>query len=459
MIMRYSTLKIHTFILLITVGILFIGITPFGISQKRTSTLSGRVVNTKGNPVKNVPIYIGPIEVIGNLQKRVRLPLNYYDIQHTQTDFEGHFTITDIPSESVFIGSLPYNLKSILPEGITAEIIEANQDKNLTEQYVNAFKGLIRHGFEPDFKVLSLHYQDVTLYPYNDSQEIVFAVKPATHIQDVVVTVRPRMRIRGRLLYKDGMPVSNVRLSITTKLQHQDGRNSSFNSYASPKTDVEGYFVIYPEEINAAATYIFSVKYRGLVVNTRPFQLNPGERLDGLTLTLDSDPIAPKTRSRPPATKNKKVDPPPMPKQQLKPISNEVWIVNPTNRHAYKRVHCKSREDAIAQATKEKAHLVTINDAKEQEWIEKVFGYTFYWIGLNDAKKEGKWQWHNGEPITYENWLPNDYISESFENDERDYVVLTFIEGKWYAVSPKSVIADMTKMAIIEKEDVKIISP
>ena len=61
------------------------------------------------------------------------------------------------------------------------------------------------------------------------------------------------------------------------------------------------------------------------------------------------------------------------------------------------------------------------------------------------------WQWDNGEPITYANWLPNEFFSESLDASERDYAVMTLSDGKWYAVSPDSVIWRMTEMAIIEK--------
>ena len=70
---------------------------------------------------------------------------------------------------------------------------------------------------------------------------------------------------------------------------------------------------------------------------------------------------------------------------------------------------------------------------------------------LSEQKKW--WQWDNGDPITYANWLPNAFFSEVLDADERDYAVMTLSDGKWYAVSPDSVIWDMTGMAIIEKAD------
>ena len=64
------------------------------------------------------------------------------------------------------------------------------------------------------------------------------------------------------------------------------------------------------------------------------------------------------------------------------------------------------------------------------------------------------WQWDNGDPITYANWLPNEFFFQSLDANERDYAVMTLSDGKWYAVSPDSVIWDMTEMAILEKADV-----
>ena len=80
----------------------------------------------------------------------------------------------------------------------------------------------------------------------------------------------------------------------------------------------------------------------------------------------------------------------------------------------------------LPQATAEKAPLVAINDAEEQAWLEAVFGHQFYWIGLSNTQTEGQWQWDNGEPITYENWVPNDFFSETSDVGGRNYAVMTF---------------------------------
>ena len=38
-----------------------------------------------------------------------------------------------------------------------------------------------------------------------------------------------------------------------------------------------------------------------------------------------------------------------------------------------------------------------------------------------------------------------------FDAIEREHAIMTFTDGKWYAVSPKSVLVRMTEMAILEK--------
>jgi len=297
--------------------------------------------------------------------------------------------------------------------------------------------------FEPDFEILSVRIQGITFYARDDFSPIAFGVKPGIHVDNVVVTVHPRMRVRGRILFKNGTLLSNARVRLHFRAYDVDETGSQ-QSGGNPRTDAEGYFVYYLDEKDDTAFYTFSVEYRDLSTETEPVRLEPGQRFEGLTLTFDSEPILPE----PPRTTA--VD-----WSELSPeqASGSVWIVNPANGHAYKKVNCETRDDAIAQATDEKAHLVAINDAEEQAWLEAVFGQQFYWIGLSNTETEGQWQWDNGESITYENWVPNDFFSETSDVGGRDYAVMTFFDGKWYAVGPNSAVWGMTKRAILEKAD------
>lgn len=460
--MKHIFLKNKIIVLLILILTFFTQFALHTTAQENTGTVSGRVVDIDEHPVPKLAIFIAPLEIAGGWTSTVFLPDDYSLLHRAQTDGSGQFSITGIPQGSFYFGVLPYNIDKRLPHDFekTLEYTQSKDFAELNGDYIDAFIsnnfGMQKSDFKPDVDILSLSVKGITFYPLGDSDEIGFGIEPGTHIEDVEVIVKPRMRVRGHVLFKDGTPLANARLKMRVKFRREDGSGSSGGS---PWIDAEGYFVMYLRERNKAASYTFSVEYQGLEATAEPVWLEPGDRLDGLKLIFDSDPIPPKPLPLKTKKEIEKFESSSTPKATQKPESNEVWIVNPTNGHAYKRVHCKTRDDAIAQAIKEKAHLVTINDAAEQKWLAAVFGNEFYWIGLSDAKKEGQWQWHNGEPLTYKNWLSNDYFSESFDANERDYAVITFINGKWYAVSPKSVIVQMTEMAIIEKADVKIKQP
>ena len=452
--------RLSVTILLIPILIHVPGFTSYSIDQEDTGTVTGRFVDIDGHPVHKLPIFVAPLEITGNSWgSTVYLPNDFLLLHRAQTDEEGQFSIAGIPKGSFYFGTLPYNIDDRLPHDYEKKLADylsldyATLHPDYIDVYMSHNFGFGYDDFEPDVEILSLNVKGINLYPHGDAGEVVFGIAPGSHIKDVVVTVQPRMRVQGRVIFKDGTPLSNALLKMHAKFRREEG--GSGGTVGSPRTDNDGNLVYYLDEKRDTGLYTFSVKYQGLVATAKPVRLEPGDSLAGLTFTFDSEPIAPKPL--PPKTKVKPAKSSPKETQETQqPESNEVWIVNPANRHAYKRVQCKTRNDAIAQAIKEKAHLVTINDAKEQEWLSAVFGYEFYWIGLSNDENETGWQWHNGEAITYQNWLPNDYFSETWDTNERKHVVATFADGKWYAVSPKSVIVKMTEFAIIEKTDIKI---
>ncbi|MBD2520363.1 choice-of-anchor D domain-containing protein, partial [Nostoc sp. FACHB-973] len=55
-------------------------------------------------------------------------------------------------------------------------------------------------------------------------------------------------------------------------------------------------------------------------------------------------------------------------------------------------------------------HLVTINNAAEEQWLQQTFGTSQqYWIGLTDKATLGQFpQWANGESLSYTNWAPGE---------------------------------------------------
>ena len=465
--MKYTNSKRKIRICRMIAVAFLISFVSMGVAQEDTGTVTGCVVDLDGKPVAELPIFIAPLDDDGDgYMSPVFLPNEHAQLRRAHTDLEGRFSITGVPSGPMHIGALPYDIDTRLPkdfENIVEEFTSTDWTE-LAQNDINAFVsnnfGVDPGDFTPDVEILSLRIQGITLYPRHDYDEIAFSLKSGALIKNVEVTVQPRMRIRGRILFKDGTPLVNTRISLYTRSRNVDNTGSSSGG-GDVWVDPDGYFTYYIDEKNDAAVYTFSFEYQDLSVEAEPIRLDPGDRFDGLTLTFDSEPIPPKR----PSQKMEAEEPEPslpLPEAPSIPTSfDDVWVVNPENGHAYKRVHCETRDAAVAQATEEKAHLVVINDAAEQAWVEAVFGHKFYWIGLKRVPTTGAlskrakewWQWDNGDPITYANWVTNDFFSESLDASERDYVVMTLPNRKWYAVSPDSVIWRMTEMAILEKPD------
>jgi dienelactone hydrolase len=68
-----------------------------------------------------------------------------------------------------------------------------------------------------------------------------------------------------------------------------------------------------------------------------------------------------------------------------------------------------SWQDAKEAAEAAGGYLVSITSGEENKWISDTFGIhyngDYYWLGGNDIAAEGTWEWANGEPWWYANWL------------------------------------------------------
>ena len=85
-----------------------------------------------------------------------------------------------------------------------------------------------------------------------------------------------------------------------------------------------------------------------------------------------------------------------------------TFSINPANNHLYALAHPNqtwSQSEALAQSLG--GHLVTINDAAENDWVSTTFGSfaPYLWIGLTDRAVEGDWgTWNDGTPVGYSSW-------------------------------------------------------
>ena len=372
-------------------------------AEDGTVAFSGRVVGLEGEAVSGLSLAIQRVMLADDADADYE---NFFEPLETQTDADGAFS---------FSGITPGKVQLILPFDIETE----------KQFYV-----------EPEDEILSIKIGEVTYHqqaPYTFGG-ITFTITPGVHIQNVEVTVRPRMRIRGRIVFNDGSPLADVHIRTAVRQEDLDGSGSGSSS-GGTQTDADGTFTEY---VSGGGLYTVTVAYQDLSVTSEPFVLNAGERREDLLLMFESAPI-------PPGTEDIETSTP------LAFDRNGVWVVNPENGHAYKEVYVEGPEEAKALATAENAYLVSINDEMEQRWLERLFDPAPFWIGLSDVQTEGEWQWESGEPVTYTNWSANEIFPDDLDDAEKDYVVKIFT-GEWQAVGPESHFWRITRRAILETD-------
>lgn len=373
-------------------------------------TVSGQVVNETGDPVTGISIAIQPYKVMGNRREEGFVPL-----WERQTDAEGHFSIWPItPMESVRF------------------VIEGEQTET---------------------QILSIEINEITLYPnghpHPPFNTIQFSLEEGTDIEDAVITVKTDIRpqVRARLVFADGTPVANAQIRVRMMHTDLDGSGGGSSS-GGRQTDPEGYFVEDLRVDGETQFYTLGVEYLGLLAKAPPFILHEGQPQVHLLLTLNGNPIP--LAERPPAADFS---------DSLEAFLNppSVWIVNPANGHAYKRIYCDNTADAMDQATAENAYLVSINDHAENEWLQGIFQRENFWIGLSDTAEEGQWAWHSGEPVTYTDWGEHEHERDGGNTEMKDYVIiLGFQNGRWVAVAPGDHHTNFTKRAVLERADLPV---
>lgn len=337
--------------------------------------------------------------------------------------------------------------------------------KNITAPTVNLLTLFPERNSDYEIRGIEIQGIDFSIHPHQlmMRQGFPFGIEEETDKINVKITVRKRMSIRGQVLREDGSPLRNVNVSLNTKSRGVDGGRGS--SSGGTNLDGEGRFTEYVDD---AAYYTITIEYQGQSAQSPEILLEDGQQLDGLTLTLKGIKQAPP----PPNIFRPKVPPVPKPTPNMelrRTISQRrregVWAINPANRHAYKVISCKTPQEALSKAAEQKAHLASINDKDEQQWLLAVYGKENYWIGFTDGMKKDDKKWDNGDLITYTNWDTQKLLSgqnnvaENDENTEKTYTVLIGVTGKWQQVVEDNPVASITNKAILEKKDLVIGAP
>ena len=388
-IMKFLNFR-HSLVALVGILALLLAVTLCSSAEEDASTLSGRVVDMEGNPASNLTLAVQPIDIVEGEMWQMPTPM-----QQSRTDAAGNFRINNIvpghaklvvvPKAGTFepdteIHSIDIGELSFLPIG--SPNFQISHEQRI--RFVTTFE------FEPK-KVSEVG--GIPLY-----------IKSEVNIKDITVKVRPRMRIRCRVLLRDGTPLANAAVKFDLRFRSLDDVNSGNFSRNPTYTDSGGYFVTY---VNLPMFYTGSVEYHGGVATSETFKIAEEQRRHDLVFRLSKASIPPVPNAPTPPLEDVQVPPPApsIPKEVQAPpvprMPNSVgaWVVNLANGHAYKRIQCKTWEGASALAVAEGAHLVSINDEAEQKWLMEVFGRDPFLIGADAFGKSNRMavdKWRTG---------------------------------------------------------------
>ncbi|RKU18390.1 hypothetical protein C6501_02890 [Candidatus Poribacteria bacterium] len=376
--------------------------------------MSGIVLDEGGMPVKGLAIVCQPARTKeGELEHGFWIQ-DYPSHLKSVTDKNGRFKFSNLP-----YGPIKFALTSWLDK------------KTQIRQYQ-----LI------SIKIGTLRYHPYGIHP----KYFAFEIKPDPHFENIEVAVRPHTQIRARVVLKSGKPLVNTRVLVARHRRESTGKKQNEGTWEI-ETDSKGYFMFSLHDYRVPAYYTLTVRYQDARAESEEFKVNRSELCD-IVLKLNMDKV-PKM-SKIDRTDEEQQNIPQPPSELMTPDPN--WVINPANGHAYKRIRCISRDEAQAIAASEDAYLVAINDEAEQKWLEGVFGTHLYWIGLSDTKEESNWKWSDGQPLTYTNWGPANRFHNSVSAEEKDYAVMSFVEGEWHPVGIGDLFWRATGQAILEKE-------
>ena len=463
----YITQKLA--VLMLTVLFAITGIVAAQVPLEPPSGILGKVVDSEGNAIAGFMFTIQPmllrdghLQPDGGFLNAFQKPLEGMDgpgmprtTIRVKTDLEGAFTATNIQPGLVQLNVIPSALLDAF-EKVDPEKIR--QGEQIPPELMKLWS------LEPDKKIISIQVGKVTFFYHNEVpgpaffEGLTFALKPGVTLKNVKITVKSRMQIRGQIIYADGTPLANTEGRIRMRRRDEMNPNHRSSDSASFFSDADGHFTLYRDE---PGYYTLSFQHKGLSAGAGPFLLKDGMTPENLVLTLDGNPVEiglPADRkieargnaedAKIPAGIEARAALPPQARQPAK----SVWIINPANGHAYKKIQCQDWHDAQQKAIEADAHLVSINDEDEQHWLQVIFKGHSLWIGLTDLEKEGEWRWDSGEPVTYTNWATQPVFPDALPNTEKDYVVITFRNGDWQSVGPESHFWRTTREAIIEKD-------
>lgn len=254
--LNYTVLKLVVLVLM-----LLSVVTGVAAAEELLNGFSGKVVDLEGKGVANFTFAIQPMRLHNGslVSDEGFLPW--------RTDATGAFTVNDIQLRLVQLKALPD--------------IPFDPEK---EEFPLEFR---RGRVEPDKEIVSIQIGKVTLFSMGNpdfSEGLTFALKPGMTIENLKVIVKPRLRIRGRVVYADSSPVPNTELDFDMEWQHETRSGYKGRSGAPLFTDADGYFVQY---VDKPGFYTLSVEYNDLFAEAGPVLIKEDVQPEKIVLTLE----------------------------------------------------------------------------------------------------------------------------------------------------------------------------
>ena len=227
-------------------------------ATEATNTFSGRVVDLGGHPVAGISLIILPTRLINGHAISV---IDKFPTHVNKSDDAGHFSITNVKTG-------PVQLEVISP----------------TEQS------------QQRYEIVSMKIGAGTFYPMVPAhgKGLKFAIEPGAAPEDVLVTVRPRTRYQGQVIFEDGAPLANTTVQLKEEWAYKHGESTAGTTLSDHpmRTDANGYFVRYVDEPDfEIASYTVTVKFKGFTATTKFRLKNGGQRCD-LVFALDGARMA-----------------------------------------------------------------------------------------------------------------------------------------------------------------------
>ena len=396
-------------------------------TSENTATFSGRLLDVEGKPISGHLVTLHPVEMSDSgsvFFQPIMAIATSPEFLTARTHRNGAFTFT----QKINPGMIRLGL---LPPKFLDNIRKPDFKKaDLRSEY---------HLVSVKIGVMTFYADDI-----HGAGSTTFSFQTDRRIQNAVVIARPEMWFQGEIVLADRKPLANA--TVMFKVQSREQGKSSTARYGDRllTTDAKGNFTYGLFYHSQPQFYKVSVEYQGLSAASKEFLIKGGTRYKDLMLTLNGD--------------SSDIPDDPKPPQPLREnLTPERWIVNPMNGHAYTKILGTDLEIAKDIADAERAYLVTINSEAEQQWLSGVFGNELYWIGLHKPEKTEQWQWDSGEPLTYTNWGPKDrFPSHILSAGEKHAGIMTFVDGEWHAVASDDLFWNVTKMALLEKDNWRI---